>query len=235
MFLKKCTTYLIGLSLLVVSLTTGCATQRVWSYKTNSYVTGTTPLLNKTVAVLPLSDKRENINENRLMMYLIPLMPFGWQDLQTPEGVHMHVNSGMWHFKPVEDMSKAIAEEVNNSGIFKEAFFTHRASEGELILRGELISTRYKGKLFSYGLSAYGPCLWILPLPSTSYTNVLEIAFKLEDTATKQVLWEGSYKKEKGEISIGLYDLRPDFNYDTLLKEAMKEALVSLRSKLSQN
>ena len=57
-------------------------------------------------------------------MYLIPLMPFGWQTLDVPEGQQMHIFSGMWtNYKPSEDYPKALAEELTNANIFDEAYF----------------------------------------------------------------------------------------------------------------
>jgi hypothetical protein len=67
---------------------------------------------------------------------MVPLMPFGWQDLNTPEGIQMHCNSGLWFFKPSEDLAKAVADELSSAQIFKEVFFTNRASEGDLVLKG---------------------------------------------------------------------------------------------------
>ena len=118
----------ISIGILALFIMAGCATQRAWTYKAEPPAT-TAPMISKSVAVSQLSDGRENVNKNMLMMYLIPLMPFGWQDLKTPEGVQVHLNSGLWLFKPTEDFAKAMAEELNNSGIFKEVFFTNRASE----------------------------------------------------------------------------------------------------------
>lgn len=97
-------------------------------------------------------DQRENSNTNAVLMYLIPLMPMGWQNLNTQETIQMHLNSGLWIFKPSENFAKSIAEELNNSSIFKEAFFTNRESEGELAMRGKILSTKYDVYMFSYGM-----------------------------------------------------------------------------------
>ena len=124
---------------LVLVLLSGCASQRVWMYRAESYIK-TKSLVNKTVALLPLSDRRENINRDLIGLGMIPLMPFGWQDMHSPEGMQRHLTSGIWLFRPPEDFAKAIAEELRNSGIFKEVFFTYKASEGDLVLRGQLKS-----------------------------------------------------------------------------------------------
>ncbi len=222
-----------ALFLMIISalLLSGCANQRAWVYKAEPRV-DSKPILNKSVAVPPLIDQRENSNTNAAMMYLIPLMPFGWQDLNTPETVQMHMNSGLWIFKPTEDFAKAIAEELNNSSIFKETFFTHRESEAELSLRGKILSTKYDAYMFTYGLSAYGPLLWFFCFPASYVSNDLGLELQLVDLKTKDVLWQQSYKKEDSRISL-IYMMQPDFPYDTFLKDIMKEAMPAIKSKLA--
>lgn len=222
---------LICVVLLSVLFASGCASQRVWTYKAESYVK-TEPLVNKTVAVIPLTDRRENINKNMLGIGMIPLVPYGWQDMYTPEGGQRHVTSGIWLFKPSEDLAKAIAEELHNSSIFKEVFFTNRATEGELVLRGEIKSTFFKGKQYTYCLSAMGVYLWFIGLPAASAQNDLEISLQLEDSATGKILWAESYKKSKSATS-WIYVMKPDFFYDSLLKEIMKEVIPSLKAKFA--
>ncbi|NLX50648.1 MAG: hypothetical protein GXY72_00935 [Deltaproteobacteria bacterium] len=212
-------------------LLTGCSHQRAWVYKAEPLVSAV-PVINKSVSIAPLTDHRENSNTNAAMMYMIPLMPFGWQNLNTPETVSMHIQSGLWIFKPSEDFAKAIAEELQNSSIFKEAFFTHRESEGEIALRGKILSTKYEGYMFTYGLSVYGPLLWIFCLPTSYVSNDLSLQLQLVDLKTQEVLWEQSYKKEDNKTSI-IYALKPDFMYDDFLKDIMKEAVPSIRTRLS--
>ncbi|SEM43464.1 hypothetical protein SAMN04489760_11556 [Syntrophus gentianae] len=212
-------------------LLSGCASQRAWTYKADPYVKDT-PVLNKSVAVPPFADQRENSNSNCVGLYLIPLMPFGWQDLNTPEGVQMHINSGLWTFRPNEDFAKAAAEELNNTSMFKEVFFTHRPSDAELTLKGKIISTNYDGKIITYGLSVYGPLLWFIGFPASYVENSLELQLELVDTKTNEVFWQQSFKRNQNVTSI-MYAMQPDFMYDSLFKEVMKEAIPSLRNKLS--
>ena len=223
---------LLTLSIFVALIFSGCATQRVWSYKANPYVK-TEPLVNKSVAVPPLADNRKNENTNLVGLMYIPIMPYGWMDLNTPEGGQIHLNSGMWLFKPPEDLAKAVAEEINNSGIFKEAFFTNRASEGELILKGNLLSTFYNGKLISYCISFAGVYLWFIGFPAGTYENDLEISFELVEGSTGKVLWNGTYKKDFSK-TFWIYAPGADFRYDELLKDIMKDAIQSIRSKFAK-
>ena len=220
-------------TILAVSMMAGCATQRAWTYRVEPNVRTTAPVINKSVVVHPLFDGREYINENNRLMALVPIVPYGWQDLKIPEAVQMHVNSGPWLFKPSEDLAKAIAEELDHSGIFKEVLFTNGPGEGELFLRGEVKSTGYHGKLMTYGLSITAPILWLFGLPSGYVKNVLGLSIQLVDTKTNKVVWEGTYEKRE-EHADRIYVTKSDFLYDRLLKEIMKEALPSMKNRLAK-
>jgi hypothetical protein len=160
-------------------------------------------------------------------LYAIPLFPFGWADYETPEGVQAHLTSGLWQFEPADDFARAVAEEVENARIFRETFVSNRASEGDLVLMGEIASTKYRGKMFGYGLSVYGPLLWFFGLPAATASNELELHLKLARTPSDAPLWSHTIRGEAGGTS-WIYAMKPDFQYDTLLKNGMAEALQSL-------
>ncbi|NOY69335.1 MAG: hypothetical protein GXP53_07575, partial [Deltaproteobacteria bacterium] len=46
-------------------------------------------------------------------------------------------------------------------------------------ISGSILSTQYKGKLFSYGLSVYGPVLWFIGFPATTIQNELSVEMAL--------------------------------------------------------
>jgi hypothetical protein len=223
---------LLILSIFAALVFSGCSQQGVWSYKANPYLK-TEPLMNKSVAVPPLADNRKNENTNLIGLMYIPIMPYGWMNLNTPEGGRQHMSSTLWLFRPPEDLAKAVAEEINNSGIFKEAFFTNSATEGELILKGNLLSTFYNGKLISYCMSIGGVYLWFIGLPAGTYENDLEISFELVESSTGKVLWNETYKKEFSKV-FWIYAPGADFPYDELLKDIMKDAIQSIRSKFAK-
>ena len=137
--------------LLIILLCSGCASPRGWAYKGLQPLSDRSPILGKSVAVVPFTDSRPIQNSNNALLYLIPLMPYGWQELNTPETVDRHLASGLWQFKPTEDIAKAVASEISNRRIFKEAFFTYslgtfstaevvfvnRAARGQVIVYGD--------------------------------------------------------------------------------------------------
>jgi hypothetical protein len=185
------------------------------------------PAADLAVAVLPFEDRRSNVNKSRIPLYLIPLMPFGYADYETPEGVQQHVTSGLWQFRPPDDFARAVAQEIENARVFRETFVTNRASDGDLVLMGEIVSTKYGGKVISYGLSVYGPLLWLFGFPAVTSSNQLEIRLRLAKTPADPPLWSYTIHGETGNTS-WIYVMRPDFQYDELLKHGMKDALSSL-------
>jgi len=187
------------------------------------------PTVNKSVVVTPFNDQRNNENSDMLAMRLIPLMPYGWQDLNTPEGVQMHITSGLWLWRPNEDIAKVAYEEINSSNVFKEVFYSTRASEGDLVLQGTIKSTKYDGKLLSYGLSIEGPLFWFIGLPAASVSNELVVSFKLEDRKHNRVLWEKEYHEEDSHISF-IYSLNSDFGYPDMLKKILLNVVKDIKT-----
>lgn len=222
--IRKFFTVLVLSNALILS---GCASQKTWQYSSNAY-SEEVQLFDKAIAVPALMDSRVNENSNMVGLYLIPLFPYGWQELNTPEGISMHLNSADWKWRPNEDIAKAVAEELDKSNIFKEAFFTNRASEGDLILQGKIGSTKYDGKIMTYGLSAYGPMLWFLGLPATSITNELSLSFQLKSESRGAIIWEKTYSETQSDLS-WVYSLNPDFNYSELLKTILTKMVQDLR------
>ena len=81
--------------------------------------------------------------------------------------------------------------------------------------------------MFTYGLSIYGPLLWILGLPATHNRNEIELNLTLRRGADGPPLWQ--HVVRGAESSTGwIYGLGTDFTYDRLLRAAMPELLASL-------
>ncbi|MFZ2170942.1 MAG: hypothetical protein WAW61_15055 [Methylococcaceae bacterium] len=207
---------------------TGCATQKQWQY-TSEQESVNQIRINKSVSVPPLLDNRLSENHNMIGMYLIPLMPFGWQELNVPEGFQGHITSAAWLWKPNEDIAKSVAEELNKSHLFKEVFFTNKASDGDIVLEGAIKSTKYNGKILSYGLSIEGPLLWFIGFPSGTFNNELILNFKLKDKKNNAVLWEKDYKQSISNTS-WIYHMPSDFEYSSMLKTILLQVIKDIQS-----
>ena len=209
-------------------LMAGCMTQRAWVYRSSSYPTppSTSP---KKVVVLPFKDMRENVNKNRIVFYAIPLMPFGWATYDAPEGADVHITSRLWvNYKPVEDFAKALAEELNATGRFQEAFFDFKKGDADLVIQGTIHSTKYEGKILSYGLSVYGPMLWLIGLPATTAANELQVELECVDLASENVVFRKRYEAPRYGATSWIYVLRNDFNYPSMLQTVYRQFIDDL-------
>jgi hypothetical protein len=200
----------------------GCATERSWVYTPNHYANSNASSNNKIV-VLPFNDARQNENSNHILMYAIPLMPFGWADFEVPEGVQQHITSGLWvNYKPTEDYPKALAEELRSAHLFKDAYFDFKAGDADLVIRGTLRSTKYSGKIYSYGLSLYGPLFWFFGLPAGSAQNDLSVELSCDDAKSGRTLVTREYRAPTYSATSFLYVMANDFDYPELLADVYK-------------
>lgn len=216
------------LAVLSMLMVTGCQSQKAWVYAPNQFQ-DKQPLSNKKAIVQPFDDHRVNDNSNYLLLYMIPLFPFGWTDLKVPEGVPGHVFSTMWvNYKPTEDFSKALASELQNARIFKETHFDFGRGDADIIVNGKILNTDYSGKVFSYGLSVYGPILWYIGLPAGSASNDLSVELRCIEAGTNRQIFSKSYKVPTYSKVGWLYSMPNDFNYPDMLKDIYKEFLKDL-------
>ena len=122
-------------------LITGCQSQKSWVYAPNQFQ-DRQPLSSKKAIVQPFDDLRRNDNSNYLMLSFIPLFPFGWADFKAPDGQAEHITSGLWvNYKPTEDFPKALASELQNARIFREAHFDFGRGDADIIVNGRILNT----------------------------------------------------------------------------------------------
>jgi len=207
---------------------TSCANPRSWVYLPNARLTRE-PVVDASLVVPPFLDARDSDNTSAVLLYLIPLMPFGFQNLSVPEASTMHVWSGIWQFKPADDLARSIAQEVDAARIFRESFNDPRASAGDYVLRGEVRRLQYHSKMFSYGLSIYGPLLWLFGFPASYTSNELELALTLTRKGEDAPLWTHSITGADSEVG-WIYAGGAEFLFDRLLKDGMPAMLQSLEA-----
>ena len=218
-----------------IGVAAGCATPRAWNYIPSTPPLAAEPLLDATVAVTPFEDSRPAYNTNHLFLYWIPVLPFGWQNLATPEIFPRHVHTSYWAFDPSEDFARALAAELSRARVFRTTSFAPTARDNDLVLEGRILSTRFLGFKLSYGLSAAAPAAWALGLPSAHITNGLKIELTLKDAKTGRILWSGEYLSEIKGLN-GLYYDRPDFFYPELFGDiagSVAEDLAGLQTQLA--
>lgn len=226
------------LSVLVTVLLSGCGATAKFVYPDdihNLTRLQATPVYSQTVAVLPFDDSRANSNNSgSIYLFLVPLFPYGYYDNNRPDAARSFVSIDEFNFNPSEDLAKAAAMSLRRSNLFKDAFFTFggEKSQADYVLSGNIISTEYKGRIFSYGLTFVGPIFWLFGAPEGTSTNKLALNFTLRDKQNNLV-WE--YTTDKSDYIVQWIYYRKGYDaqmYSKLMEQAMNEAILDLSNKL---
>jgi hypothetical protein len=192
---------------LVLLLALGCASAGAWKYEPVSRSLGPQPLVSSRVAVSPFEDRRPEGNSNKILLYLIPINPIGPFEYNQIEGGSGFLTHASYQVRPPEDLAKAIVSELVSANLFGEVFYTERRQEPgvDYFLQGYVDEFRYEGKIISYGLSAYGPLLWFLGLPSGHTKNSLSVSLDLRRAADGEVVWRSQPIRAERTMTSGLY------------------------------
>jgi hypothetical protein len=216
-----------------------CNTQAQWTYPVEPstlYHAARAPS-NLAVAVLPFKEERPLVNRSATYwLYMIPGFPFGWATYERPEAARMFNTIAEFGFQMDEDLGKAATRSLEDSHLFRRAYFTlgGELSEADLVLRGSTRRTRYYGRLITYCLSLYGPVLWLIGLPAGTSTNDVSLAFSLQDK-TNHELWSYAYSGSASTTQGLYYNFGNDaVNFEVLTQEAMNAALAQLETQLDQ-
>lgn len=221
--------------LFIAFFTVGCGTTATFIYPGNQkdlIRISETPKYNYTVAVVPFEDKRKDMNSSSgALLFYVPLVPFGYVTYQRPELASSFVSISEFDFKPSEDLANAVLSSLRRSNIFKDAFYTSGAEKGkaDLLLCGEVLSTEYYGRSFSYCLSSASRIFWVLGLPSGSSRNELVVKLRLKRCSDDKIVWEYSFSKEE-TIFHNIYMNRgKDVKaYSSIMETGMNAALADL-------
>jgi hypothetical protein len=159
------------------------------------------------IAVKPYRDKRPNNNRNAYYMYLLPVCPYGWMNYEIPENGYY---TTIPNHKPTEDYSQALVDEIIASGQYKNAFKSGETDKSEYYIEGQILSTRMNYRVFSYGLSVFGPALSLFGAPTYSYINEIKLKVDFFSSKDNKLLLSKEYicnDKTKAEQHILLQHL----------------------------
>ncbi len=211
--------------------------QGKWTYPKNPdalYRTAA-PQRPVAVAVLPFREDRPYDNTSgTYFWYLVPLMPFGWANYERPESSRMFFSIAEYDFQMDEDLGKAAARSLTDSGLVERAWFTMggETDEADYILHGTTHRSLYHGRIISYGLSVFGPLLWFFGLPGGTSGNTLDFSLELQDRSG-QVVWTHRYSGEDTIVQGLYYRMGNDMiTLAELMQEGMNEALEDLAARL---
>lgn len=193
-----------------------------------------------SASVVPFEEKRGIYrNFGSGYHYLIPLVPYGTIRYDRPDEARMfnRLEEAML-FKNInmsERLSRVVFNKLEHQKIFSNLDFVVEPDKPntELILTGELYSTLYEGKTYSYGVSFLGPVLWCFGLPAGSSYIKLDLTLYLKKRSTNEVLWTFNLNKSKTNIQ-GLYYGKDISTYISLLAENIDSVINDLKLKLSQ-
>jgi hypothetical protein len=229
----------VAITVTMLVLVTGCGTTAKFIYpaKMSSLAQlASAPVYNKSVAILPFEDYRDDDNSNMAAMYLIPLMPFGWETYDRPDAASTFLSVASYDVTPSEDLAKATAVSFRRSNLFKNAFFTFggERDRADFVLRGRIKIMRYKGKVFTYGLSLFGPWLWAFGAPAGSSTN--QLAIELSMTNKKgEVVWDWSMDKSDWITQWIYARMGSDCKMFTyMMQDGMNDAVADLAKKMRE-
>ena len=228
------------LSLLILLLV-GCGTTAKFIYPAkgqNLIRFSDGPAYQKKVAVTPFEDMRGDENQaGTYFLYLIPLMPFGYGAYERPDAARMFNTISEFDFDASEDLAKAAAYSLRKSGLFVDVFFTFGGDKenADLLLEGEMLSTTYKGTLWTYGLSVYGPLLWFIGLPAGTSQNDIALSLKMTDIQTGDLVWEKNFDMSQKIVQGFYYKFGHDVKgYSYLMQEIMNDSIEDMNREFQE-
>ena len=236
--MKKMFMMLIALAMLLSIVGCGSTGKFVYPAQMSSLIqVDSKPVLHKSVAILPFDDYRSDENSTMFAMYLIPLVPFGWAEYERPEAANAFLSILAYEITPSEDLAKATAVSLRHSNLFENTFFTlgGEKEKADYILTGKIKEMKYQGKIFSYGLSYYGPLFWFLGAPAGTSENKLALELTLKDKSGK-IIWDWAMTKEDWIVQWLYYRMGHDCRMFTYMyQNGMNDAIGSLAQKIKEH
>ncbi|MCP3967335.1 MAG: hypothetical protein GY750_08650 [Lentisphaerae bacterium] len=197
------------------------------------------PLYDAEVAVIPFNDRRENKNNHStILLYLVPLVPYGWMSYTRPEDYTGYVSIAAYYVLPNVALAKAAAYNLHKSNLFSKAYFSfsEQGVSADYILHADLKEMSYKGRIISYGLSFAAPLLWFLGLPEGTVENRFAVEYYLTRRGSRRRLWEFKYDKACDMLVSPYYNYGRDVDmFPVMLNQSMNEALVNLKKNLKSS
>jgi hypothetical protein len=190
----------------------------------------------RSVRVNTFRDMRGQLfDTDSFYMYMIPLMPYGYIQYDRPEQAEMMMTVEKFNFAPAVELARAAAYSLKHSGAFADVLMSAGSgtkTDADYEFNGIIISTRYTGKPFSYGLMSAGPFLWMVGLPAGNAVNRLTLYFSLSEASGK-LIWDFAYSGDEYTL-LWLYGNagKGVRMYSRLMATAMNLALEDMRARL---
>ncbi len=224
---------LVMLAMMAVS---GCLGNRNWQYPPSASGTylenRATVALEAKAIVFPLEDLRGTAVQEDYWKAAIPLVPYGDTIYERPEAAESPEQVDILRFEPSQDFAKAIAAEISQAGIYSSVTYAKDVQQAvaDVAFRGQLRSTKWKRRLYTYLLGPVGTIFWMLGMPMSETTTDLELDLRLTplNDPTK-VLWNMTMNFEGKQFDSPYYGLEDAVeSYPLALQEALKPAVADL-------
>ena len=102
----------------------------------------------------------------------------------------------------------------------------------DYILSGKIKFLKYKGKMFTYCLSAYGPLFWLIGAPAGTSENRIALEVQLKDKQGR-VIWDWSMDKEEWIVQWIYYRMGHDCKmFSKMYQDGMNDAMNSLAKRI---
>ncbi len=185
-----------------------------------------------TVAVEPFTDYRGNENSDWFAMCLLPLAPYGWVTYERPDAARQFLSIREYDTNPPEDLAKAVALSLKESGLFKSVYFSYGGATSEsadIVVTGTVAAMTYEGKKYSYCVSILTPCLLLLGLPLGTSRNTLQMELTFTHTKSGATFRPGPITTEWSKLQGLYYGFGHDCRgFSITLQEALNELVRTL-------
>jgi hypothetical protein len=242
--IRVITIYLCSLLLL-----SSCVSQSVtWNYVSQN--NKSKRQTNKSIQVLTMNDKRSGVSISN-MKSMIPFVPFSdsvystiesswsWNiphtrlsstDKPMPKGSCAFTESGKSYnvFKPVFHFASAVYSDILDSNISNNVSFSCVYDGNyDYYVVGDILSTEFKDRNYTYGLSVFSPVAIMFGLKDHRYEAVLKIKYYIYDK-NKNIIFSKEYSSGPQFYYTTYYYSPTKLMYDTMLLEINRQFMDDL-------
>jgi hypothetical protein len=183
----------ILLGLIVVLLQ--CSSPQSFSYTPTDHPEPKVKL-EKRIGILPFKDLRPEKDEYKAWIpyFFLPLVL--WQTFEDERPRQYDIN---YKFSFDNDLANALRTELESNKNFSKVFLTKQAKpeDYDLKIEGEILSTKEKTIVISYGLGVFRALIDWLPIPISKRQNNITLNLKLIETKSNKVLFSKTYQGSK--------------------------------------
>lgn len=181
--------------------------------------------LRRELILAPFHDQRPLKDEGVWVIALIPLVPYGTSHHERPESWRVGP------YKPLEEVPRALAEEIGRARIFSTVRLVKTGLEGEgnadLILEGAVRRCGLDRRVYTYGLSVLAAPLWVVGFPFRSLRLVFGAYVRVIDARTGETLWEYEFEVDEEDLQ-GMWGRSFDPDFPHLVARGIRSTVLDL-------